>query len=387
MGLTTSGTYGPPLINSSASIALQSALENRLRAKTQMLGSTLYNLTWKPWITPLGVSRHRLRGSVRRTSATATIGWPTPKACDGRGSPYEKQEGDRRSELRITSHLTGWPTPNTPSGGRSVSIEKMDATGRTIDGKKHTASLEHAVKFSGWPTPMAGTPAQNGNNAAGNSDFTRAVTALTGWPTARVTDGEKNVRSAEGALSEMMRKGGPQDLAQATSLAGWSTPSARDHKDTAGMSLEGTNPDGSTRSRIDQLPRQVAAYAGWPTPTLGSPNSLRGSGQDPAKRKAGGHSINLQDAVTMAGPIRLTAHGEVLTGFSAQMQSGGQLNPTLPRWLMAYPAAWERSAPGWADWQMWQALTQQVLNGQRLIELGPSGATVTPSTPITQSNS
>jgi hypothetical protein len=52
-------------------------------------------------------------------------------------------------------HLTGWPTPNTPSGGRSVSTEKMDATGRTADGRKHTASLEHAVKFSGWPTPVA----------------------------------------------------------------------------------------------------------------------------------------------------------------------------------------------------------------------------------------
>ena len=31
----------------------------------------------------------------------------------------------------------------------------MDATGRTVDGRKHTASLEHAVKFAGWITPTA----------------------------------------------------------------------------------------------------------------------------------------------------------------------------------------------------------------------------------------
>ena len=31
----------------------------------------------------------------------------------------------------------------------------MDATGRMADGTKHTASLEHAVKFAGWPTPNA----------------------------------------------------------------------------------------------------------------------------------------------------------------------------------------------------------------------------------------
>ena len=57
--------------------------------------------------------------------------------------------------LGIVSQMAGWPTPCTPSGGRSTSIEKMDATGRTADGRKHTASLEHAVKFAGWATPAA----------------------------------------------------------------------------------------------------------------------------------------------------------------------------------------------------------------------------------------
>lgn len=33
---------------------------------------------------------------------------------------------------------------------------------------------------SGWPTPMAGTPAQNGNNAAGNTDYSRKVMDLAG---------------------------------------------------------------------------------------------------------------------------------------------------------------------------------------------------------------
>jgi hypothetical protein len=38
---------------------------------------------------------------------------------------------------------------------------------------------------------------------------------------------------------------------------GWVTPSARDWKDSPGMATTGTNPDGSTRLRLDQLPRQV----------------------------------------------------------------------------------------------------------------------------------
>jgi hypothetical protein len=154
-GFLTSGTCGRPSTTSSNSAALQASLASRLQAATASTGSTLYALTWKDRATPSGLRICALRASVRRTS---------------------------------DSDSSGWPTPTTPSGGRSVSIDKMDATGRTADGKKHTASLEHAVKFAGWPTPMAGTPAQNGNNAAGNNDSSRKTVDvvswhLAGWPT------------------------------------------------------------------------------------------------------------------------------------------------------------------------------------------------------------
>ena len=46
----------------------------------------------------------------------------------------------------------------------------------------------------------------------------QAAHFLTGWPTPRAEDGEKNVRTLEGALSEITRKGGPQDLSMAAAI-------------------------------------------------------------------------------------------------------------------------------------------------------------------------
>ena len=175
LGLQTSGIYGPPGSTSSRSADLQSSLENRLRARTQTLGSTLYTLTWKAWVTPSGVSRFRLRASVPRTSATEPTGWPTPVVRDYRNSGGN---GTNPRDLPRTAFLTG------------------------------------------WPKPMAGTPAQNGNNAAGNNDSSRKTVALAGWPTPRAADGEKNVRTAEGSLSEIARKGTPQDLSMAAAITG-----------------------------------------------------------------------------------------------------------------------------------------------------------------------
>jgi len=45
---------------------------------------------------------------------------------------------------------------------------------------------------------------------------------------------------------------------------GWVTASSRDWKDTAGMATEAQNPDGTSRQRVDQLPRQ-AQMTGWQT--------------------------------------------------------------------------------------------------------------------------
>lgn len=91
-------------------------------------------------------------------------------------------------------------------------------------------------------------------------------------------------------------------------LAGWVTASTRDWKDSPGMAVVATNPDGSKRYRVDQLPRQ-AQLAKW------------------------------------LGLIRYKVSGETLTGCDVWMNGGGLLNPEHSRWVMGFPPEWGSCAP------------------------------------------
>lgn len=206
--------YGRRSVASSTGAALQSSLESRLQARMAAAGSPEYSLTWKRWDLPRRDSISALRASARRTSDNA-------------------------------------------SGGSA----------------------------SGWPTP-----------------------------TARNSTGASETETREGA-------------ADLQTVAGWATPTTRDHKDTVGMATTGINPDGSERSRLDQLGRQVGLLAGWPTPMAGTPaqNGNNEAGNNDSSRKA-------VEVVSGMTPDSSSAGTENTAGY--------QLNPRFSLWLMGYPTAW-----------------------------------------------
>jgi len=161
-------------------------------------------------------------------------------------------------------------------------------------------SPEYELTWKHWDMPL-GPPIcalrASAHRTSGNDYFG----VPHGWATPRTITGGGESGSRKRELGRTQSGGG--DLQADAKLVGWPTASGRDWKDSPGMATTGVNPDGSIRTRLDQLPRVAQTV------------------------------------------------GVIATSSCAQTEKRGVLDAAFGRWLMGYPETWDMASPNHDAWK------------------------------------
>ena len=297
-------------------------------------GSTLFTLIWSDAVTPLGRRIYALRASVRRISDSdcGSSPWPTTTVEDARSSARHGymitgNQGTTLLDAARLATLGSWPTTQARDGNHGGGQAKR-AMGET----RHGSNLDDFALLAPdpWTTPQVsdqnGERKADGKRGIGLNSEAQLVAAPWATPVRENGDHSHNERDrTNGATLNVM-----------AARAGWATPLTNDAKQGTGATqalAKQTQPGGMGLA---------AQAAGWATPVA---TEIRNTLENYSAMKAN-MATGPRSAITHPSlQAQLVVSGEPSSGSPVSMESRGQLNPDLSRWLMALPAAWLFACP------------------------------------------
>jgi hypothetical protein len=237
---------------------------------------------------------------------------------------FHQQEMEKAQQ---TNDISG---PNSTVWSKSAALQESLAN-RLQEKVEHLGSTLYKLTWRKKITPQGWLYSQL--VASGHRTKDKDCTGLpkTHWSTTRTTDG-KAVR-----VSKTTGQTFGINLADQAKLSHWPTPLGQDQIGSARTTTQAQKwKDPSSPQQTQHTSLDAARLAHWPTPIK---SDARGSaGAEPRKM------AELPNLVRLTGPMRLTATGQIQTGSTVEITSGGQLNPAHSRWLMGLPTEWDDCA-------------------------------------------
>ena len=250
---TTNATYGLTWLASSGRSALD-GYSSKTWQGISASGSKRFSGSYAKWASTLRPSHSARRKSVPLTNDSESSLWHTTKTTAGGYTRDGGVKGKESLTLQGQAERARLSTARAEDGERA--------------GMRHSRGVADTLTAQArlWGTPSAGlanydenpgTFAQRGQELKSRGHSAQGANLgqqAQIFPTPKALTGGANSRRKE-------RGAGGPDLQEFVQDQPWPTASARDWKDTPGMAIEGTNPDGSTRQRQDQLARVAHTFS------------------------------------------------------------------------------------------------------------------------------
>jgi hypothetical protein len=195
-----------------------------------------------------------------------------------------------------------------------------------------------------------------------------------------------NIQDEEALMRrlEATKASGPEkrqlnlDDAAQKALGPWATPQATDDRATSGGHGPETNPS-------------LRVQAGLAEPSVSPRATPRASDTKGPPTESLAHTTR---GTERNDTLPLQASGTPSPSSPVATARCGVLNPAHSRWLMGFPASWDRCSPCYSEWECLQTLLaapsetpEAVWHGLAAIALEDCGATATPSSRSSQPSS